>query len=153
MGECEIKDTIKLRKPRPFVAKGQAYLMPKKSVVNRIIGDSHFELEFANFLDQCPEVQSFAKNYLAVRFKLDYVNATGDISDYYPDFIVKLADHRVVIVETKGLSDLNVPLKMARLKQWCEDLNQSQDKTQFQFFLSMKKDLRSMHHEISSSLK
>lgn len=133
VGESEIKDTIKLRKTRPFVAKGQAYLMPKKSVFNRIIGDSHFELEFASFLDQCPEVQSFAKNYLAVRFKLDYVNATGDISDYYPDFIVKLADHRVVIVETKGLSDLNVPLKMARLKQWCEDLNQSQAATCYQF--------------------
>lgn len=107
--------------------------MPKKSAFNRIIGDSHFELEFSSFLDQCSEVQSFAKNYLAVRFKLDCVNATGDISDYYPDFIVKLADHRVVIVETKGLSDLNVPLKMPRLKQWCKDLNQSQDQTQFQF--------------------
>ena len=27
-------------------------------------------------------------NYLAVRFKLDYINADGDISNYYPDFLV-----------------------------------------------------------------
>lgn len=133
VGEAEIRDTIKLRKTRPFVAKGQAYLMPKKSVFNRIIGDSTFELEFASFLDQCPDVQSFAKNYLAVRFKLDYVNTTGDISDYYPDFLVKLNDQRVFVIETKGLSDLNVPLKMARLKQWCEDLNAAQQQVQYGF--------------------
>ncbi|MXW52396.1 MAG: type III restriction endonuclease subunit R, partial [Gammaproteobacteria bacterium] len=46
-GTSEIRDTIKLRQTRPFVAKDQEYLMPKKSVFNRIIGDSHFELEFA----------------------------------------------------------------------------------------------------------
>ena len=133
VGEAEIKDTIKLRHTRPFVAKGQSYLMPKKSVFNRIIGDSQFELDFASFLERCAEVKSFAKNYLAVRFKLDYVNATGDISDYYPDFIVKLKDDRVVVVETKGLSDLNVPLKMARLRQWCEDVNQAQSEVVYDF--------------------
>ena len=37
---------------------------------------------------------SYAKNYFAVNFKLDYVNADGDISNYYPDFLVKLSDKR-----------------------------------------------------------
>lgn len=133
VGQAEIKDTIKLRQTRPFVAKGQSYLMPKKSVFNRIIGDSPFELDFASFLDRCKDVQSFAKNYLAVRFRLDFVNATGDISNYYPDFIVKLNDGRIVVVETKGLSDLNVPLKMARLQQWCEDVNQAQSEVVYDF--------------------
>jgi type III restriction enzyme len=71
-------------------------------------------------------VVSFAKNYLAVHFKLDYINAGGDISNYYPDFMVKLSDKRIVIVETKGQGDLDVPLKMARLAQWCEDINRVQ---------------------------
>jgi type III restriction enzyme len=35
---------------------------------------------------------------------------------------VKLKDGRLIVVETKGLEDLDVPLKMARLKQWCEDV-------------------------------
>ena len=132
-GDAEIRDTIKLRRTRPFVVKNQGYMMPKKSVFNRIIGDSGFELKFADFLEQCSDVVSYAKNYLAVNFKLDYVKADGDISNYYPDFIVKLTDGRVVIVETKGQQDLDVPLKMDRLRQWCEDINKVQTETDFGF--------------------
>ena len=62
-GDAEIRDTIKLRQTRPFVAKDQGYLIPKKSVFNRIIGDSHFELLFARFLEDCDDVISYAKNY------------------------------------------------------------------------------------------
>ena len=122
-GDAEIHDTIKLRETRPFVAKEQGYLVPKKSVFNRIIGDSHFELLFARFLDDCSDVVSYAKNYFAVHFRLDYVNSDGDISNYYPDFFVKVSSKEVFIIETKGQEDLDVPLKMERLKQWCEDIN------------------------------
>lgn len=132
-GDAEIRDTIKLRETRPFPAKDQGYLVPKKSVFNRIIGDSHLELEFASFLEEALDVEAFAKNYLAVRFKLDYVNATGDISNYYPDFLVRLSDGRVFVVETKGQEDLDVPFKMARLRQWCEDVNRAQPDTTFDF--------------------
>jgi len=132
-GDAEIRDTIKLRQTRPFVTKDQGYLVPKKSVFNKIIGDSHFELLFARFLDDCEDVIAFAKNYMAVSFKLDYVNATGDISNYYPDFMVKLTAKEIFIVETKGQVDLDVPLKMARLKQWCEDINRIQSKVKYDF--------------------
>jgi type III restriction enzyme len=45
-----------------------------------------------------------------------------------PRFFVKLNNNNnnnntVVIVGTKGLEDLDVFLKMTRLKTWCEDLN------------------------------
>jgi type III restriction enzyme len=132
-GDAEIRDTIKLRQTRPFVAKEQGYLVPKKSVFNRIIGDSHLELVFASFLEASPDVVAYGKNYLAVHFKLDYVNAEGNISNYYPDFLVKLADKRIVIVETKGLEDLDVPLKMERLRQWCEDINRVQSDVTYDF--------------------
>jgi type III restriction enzyme len=132
-GDAEIRDTIKLRQTRPFVAKDQGYLVPKKSVFNRIIGDNQLELQFANFLEGCDDVVSFAKNYMAVHFKLDYVNADGDISNYYPDFMVKLSTKRIVIVETKGREDLDVPLKMARLRQWCEDVNRVQKVVEYDF--------------------
>ena len=76
---------------------------------------------------------SYAKNYLAVHFKLDYVNADGDISNYYPDFFVKLSDGRIVVVETKGQEDLDVPLKTQRLRQWCEDINATQSDVTYDF--------------------
>jgi type III restriction enzyme len=132
-GDAEIRDTIKLRQTRPFVAKDQGYLIPKKSVFNRIIGDSRFELLFARFLEDCDDVVSHAKNYLAVHFKLDYVNADGDISNYYPDFLVKLTDKRIFVVETKGQEELDVPRKMARLRQWCEDVNRVQADIKYDF--------------------
>jgi type III restriction enzyme len=132
-GDAEIRDSIKLRETRPFVAKEQGYLVSKKSVFNKIIGDSEFELVFANFMEGCTDVISYAKNYMAVHFKLDYVNANGDISNYYPDFLVKLPDKRIFIVETKGLEDLDIPLKMQRLRQWCEDIDRVQSDTKYDF--------------------
>ena len=132
-GDARIQDTIKLRKTRPFVAKEQGYLVPRKSVFNKIIGDSHLELLFAKFLDECEDVVSYVKNYFAVNFRLDYVNAGGDISNYYPDFIVKKSEKEIYIVETKGQEDLDVPLKMERLKQWCADINKAQSAVRYDY--------------------
>jgi type III restriction enzyme len=120
-GDAEIRDHIKLRETRPFVVKEQGYVVSKKSVFNRTIGDSRLELEFASFLEDCGDVESYAKNYLAVGFKLDYVKADGDISNYYPDFIVKVGNSEIWLVETKGREDLNDPGKWERLQQWCAD--------------------------------
>ena len=76
-------------------------------------------MAFAGFLDNASDVTAFAKNYLAISFKIDYVRADGDLSTYTPDFIVKTADGTVWIVETKGREKLDLPQKMARLRQWC----------------------------------
>jgi type III restriction enzyme len=116
-----------------FNFESKREIVPKKSVFNRIIGASPLELRFARFLEDCDDVVSYAKNYLAVHFKLDYVNADGDISNYYPDFLVKLSATRIVIVETKGQEDLDVPLKMERLRQWCEDINRVQAAVEYDF--------------------
>ena len=90
-------------------------------------------MKFARFLENCDDVASYAKNYLAVHFKLDYVTSNGDISNYYPGFLVKLSAKRIVIVETKGQEDLDVPLKMERLRQWCEDINRVQADVEYDF--------------------
>lgn len=123
-GSARIEDRIRLRDTRPFRTENRPYLPVKKSVFNRIVGEANaggFELAFAKFLDDAPDVASFAKNYLAVGFKVDYVKADKDLSNYIPDFIVKSADGTVFIIETKGRAELDLPQKMTRLKQWCED--------------------------------
>ncbi len=123
-GSVRIEDRIRLRDTRPFRTENRPYLAPRKSLFNRIVGEPHaggFELAFAGFLDDAPDVAAFAKNYLAVGFKIDYVRADGDLSNYVPDFLVKTTDGTVWIVETKGREELDLPRKMSRLRQWCED--------------------------------
>jgi type III restriction enzyme len=123
-GTSRIEDRIRLRDTRPFRTENRPYLAPKKSLFSKIVGEPHaggFELTFAAFLDNVPDVAAFAKNYLAIGFKIDYVKSDGDLSNYVPDFIVRTTDGTIWIVETKGRTELDLPQKMARLCQWCEE--------------------------------
>lgn len=131
VGDTEIKNYIKVSSARPFVVNDKKYLLPKKSVFNKIVGDSDFELEFADFLEGADDVVSFAKNYFEIHFKIDYRNAAGAISSYYPDFFVKTDSKTVYIVETKGREDLDDIEKIKRLKQWCEDASERQKKVEY----------------------
>lgn len=134
-GEAEIRDYIRISNCRPFVVKEQEFIVPKKSVFNRVVGDSHYELLFANFLDNSDDIISYVKNFFAVHFKIDYQDYSGFIRDYYPDFIVKKTEKEIFIVETKGLEDLDVPLKIRRLNTWCSDLNMLQEQVKFDWLL------------------
>ena len=125
-GEAEIRDYIKISRCRPFVAKEQGYVVPKKSPFNKIIGDSRFELDMAGFLEQCDDIVSYAKNYFSVQFRIDYRDASGEPSYYHPDFFIKVSESELYIMETKGREDLDDPLKIERLKQWCDDVNRVQ---------------------------
>jgi len=59
-GDTKIKDAIKLRNTRPFVVKEQGYIVPKKSLFNKIIGDSLLELQFAAFIIKTSKSLHFA---------------------------------------------------------------------------------------------
>jgi type III restriction enzyme len=123
-GSTRVEDWIRLKETRPFRTDYRPHLPATKSLFNQIVGEPHsggFELKIASFLDMAPDVQAFAKNYLAVGFKLDYVKANGDLAHYVPDFIVRTTDGRVWLIETKGREELDLPQKMARLRQWCAD--------------------------------
>lgn len=142
-GEAEIKNYIDLLKVRPFTVRYQTQYSPKKSIFNKIIGDSHFELEFAKFLDDSLDVIAFAKNYFAIHFKLDYINADGDISHYYPDFIVRIPNNKIYIIETKGFENLDDPLKVKRLKLWCNDINNLQTEIKYDYLFVDQKSFES----------
>lgn len=138
-GGSRIEGHIRLRDTRPFRTEPRGFLQAKRSVFNRIVGEvgaDRLELAFAAFLDSAPDVQAFGKNYMAVGFRVDYVRADGDLSTYTPDFIVRTSDGQVWIVETKGREELDIPQKMARLKQWCADAtaaSKDQDGTAYGF--------------------
>lgn len=120
-GTTEVRDFIKLSKTRPFLVNNQKYIVPKKSIFNKIVGDNNFELAFATFLDGCNDIISFVKNSESTYFKIEYRTAESGIANYYPDFVVKQTDNDVWIIETKGREDLEDPEKWNRLKQWCKD--------------------------------
>jgi len=125
-GTAEVRNCIKLSNTKPIVVNNQEYFIPKKSVYNKVTGDSHFELEFASFLDTCEDIISFAKNHNGIYFKMEYQGTDGNIHDYFPDFFVKTKAY-IYIVETKGREDLEDIRKIERLKQWCKDVNAVQN--------------------------
>lgn len=77
--------------------------------------------ELAAFLEEASDVQAFARNYPAVGFRLDYVKTNGDLANYTPDFIIRTNDQTIRLAETKGRAELDLPQKMARLRDWCTD--------------------------------
>ena len=58
------------------------------------------------------------------------MKANGDLSNYTPDFIVRTTDRKIWIVETKGRAELDLPQKMARLKQWCAEATAAEENGQ-----------------------
>jgi type III restriction enzyme len=129
-GTAEVKNYISLKLTKPKVAENQGYIIPKKSVFNKIIGDNDFELSFAADLEnRFDDVIAYAKNTIGeggVNFKIEYQAENGNIKEYYPDFFVKTGETTFYIVETKGREDLDDVKKIQRLKTWCDDINKVQ---------------------------
>jgi len=134
-GDTEIKNYISIGQSKPFVANDKNYLIPRKSIFNKIVGDNDFELKFANFLEDCDDIISYAKNYGNVsanfQFKIDYKNKDGGVSFYYPDFLIKKDEKTIYIIETKGREDFDDIKKIERLGQWCVDASLRQKKYEY----------------------
>lgn len=127
-GDTQVIDRIKLSRTRPTLVNNQEFVQSDKTLFNCVVGDSHLELRFAAFLDRARDVQAFAKNGRHAHFFMEYVTAAGELSNYYPDFLVRTHDDVVFVVETKGLEDLDVAPKWRRLEQWCEDATEQSGK-------------------------
>ncbi|HND78546.1 MAG TPA: type III restriction endonuclease subunit R, partial [bacterium] len=129
-GTAEVKNFISLKLTKPKVAENQPFLVPKKSVFNKIIGENPFELEFSAFCEnRFNDVVSFAKNTMGeggINFKIEYQATDGNIREYFPDFFVKIDNRTFFVVETKGRQDLDDILKIKRLASWCHDINNAQ---------------------------
>jgi type III restriction enzyme len=83
-GDSRIQTMRKLSAVGPATVARQTEYRPKKSVFNRVVGDSSLELDFAAALDQFPDVVSFARNSARVAFKIEYQATDGRIADIFP---------------------------------------------------------------------
>jgi len=120
-GTTRVQDRIKMSRALPMVVSQQPDMRPEKSIFNRVVGDSGLELDFARFLDACPDIVSFVKITRQTNFSVEYRTADGSIANYFPDFVVKRSAAETWIVETKGREDVNDEPKIDRLKLWCAD--------------------------------
>ncbi|MBA2294934.1 MAG: hypothetical protein H0W16_07355 [Actinobacteria bacterium] len=93
----------------------------KRTVFNLTPVDNALERRFAEFLDRATDVAALAKLTLNSRFALEYISSTGALRYHYPDFVVRLTDDSCLILETKGLEDVEVALKDQRARRWCRD--------------------------------
>ncbi len=126
-GTAEVKNYILLKLTKPKVVENQPFIVAKKSVFNKIIGDNDFELEFASFCEnRFEDVMSIAKNTIGeggINFSIEYQKEDGNIASYFPDFFIKISPTSYYIVETKGREDLDDIRKIKRLSIWCNDTN------------------------------
>ena len=58
------------------------------------------------------------RRYLAPKRSF-FTKSDGDLAPYVQDFPVKSDDGKIFVIETKGREELDLPQKMARLRQWC----------------------------------
>jgi type III restriction enzyme len=133
-GETVIRGWLSLKKAKSKVVENQPFLIAKKSIFNKVVGDNGFELDMAAMLERLPDVAAFAKNSMGeggVNFFIEYQKENGNLAFYYPDFFVKTTDGKVFVLETKGREDLDDLRKIQRLAAWCADVNALQERTQF----------------------
>ena len=108
----------------PYSKAAGPFIQSAKSVFTKIVCDNQFEFDFAALLENDPFVLAYAKNDRTIGFAVEYLDRRGRIARYFPDFLVHCGteENRVLyVVETKGNEDLDVPLKRARLRQWCQE--------------------------------
>jgi type III restriction enzyme len=100
---------------------GRACGAPKRSHINFCVYDSTWEACEAYTLDHAPGVESWVKND-HLGFEVHYVYR-GIVRKYRPDFIVRLANGRHLILETKGEDTDRDQTKRRFLDEWVRAVN------------------------------
>ena len=98
---------------------------PRKSVHALCCFDSPDEMRLAQLLDDAEDVASWLWNdQRGVGFRIQYVYE-GRTPYYYPDFLVRLTDGRMFIVESKGSQRTRDVVKAQRSERYAEILTKN----------------------------
>jgi type III restriction enzyme len=96
----------------------------KKTHLSKVACDRGFEVEFAEFVDDCLDVIRWVKNE-RLGFSVTYFE-NGRPRQYFPDFICVVDDgdggERWVVAETKGELWPNTHLKRLAAERWCDQM-------------------------------
>jgi len=93
----------------------------KKSHISHVVFDSSWEASEAFEFDRNEEVLSWVKND-HLGFVINYVYR-GIIHKYYPDFLIKLKNNKILVLEVKGIDDQQNKTKREYLDEWIKAVN------------------------------
>ena len=106
----------------PVWYTSKPYQWSNKSHINYSVFDSQWEQTADSVIDRTPEVDSFFKNNrhgLSVHYTYN-----GVVRRYIPDFIIKLTNGELLVLEIKGQDDPQVQAKKDALDEWIEAVNE-----------------------------
>lgn len=94
----------------------------QKSHISQCVFDSAWEATESYILEKNSNVDSWAKND-HLGFVIEYVYE-GVIRKYVPDFLIKLSNGKMLILETKGKETAKDVEKRKALKEWIKAVNE-----------------------------
>jgi len=92
-----------------------------KSHINQVVYDSTWEASESYELENNDSVVSWAKND-HLGFVISYLYK-GVVHSYYPDFLIKLKNGKMLVLEVKGIEDEKSKAKRMALQEWIEAVN------------------------------
>lgn len=98
------------------------YVHTRKSHINFCVCDSRWESTTALHLDRSPYVSAWAKND-HLGFEIRYIFNGGE-HEYRPDFLARLSNDEILIIETKGEEDQKDKVKREATREWLRAVNQ-----------------------------
>lgn len=93
----------------------------KKSHISHVVFDSTWEASEAFELERNSEIVSWVKND-HLGFVIRYV-FRGVIHKFYPDFLIRLLNGKMLVLEVKGRDDQQNKTKRQYLSEWIEAVN------------------------------
>lgn len=92
-----------------------------RSQISHVVGDSTWEIYAANIFESSPLVASFAKND-HLGYQVHYLWG-GSRRRFVPDFLVRLANGKTLVLEIKGEDSPQNTAKRDALARWVEAVN------------------------------
>lgn len=115
----------------------------RKCHLNLVPCHGGLEKEFAEWLDEVPDVVCYLKNE-RLGFSIPYYE-NGRVRHYFPDFVVRTRDNHMWVCEPKGNADSTAYLKAQAARDWCSKVSSSKGHGSWDYLFVRDVDFRGLH--------
>jgi type III restriction enzyme len=95
--------------------------LTNKSHISHVVFDSRWEESESYELENNDAIVSWAKND-HLGFVISYLYK-GVVHSFYPDFLIKMSNGKMLVLEVKGMDDEKNRTKRIALKEWVDAVN------------------------------